>query len=235
MGAHETRSEQKQYAALGRAQASLMHEIRNALVTIGLLARSLRKSDRLRRKERDILDRLIETGSDGEHLLRDSLELFGKLSGKREPVKVAGLLQSVCRAVAPRAQARGVALTLAGTPDDRLYVECSRRKLRQALVNIARNGVDAMPKRAGVLLIGLRTAEKSFTIQISDAGEGMDEETRKRIFEPFFSTKKRGTGLGLALAKKTVEEHGGRITVVSEPKRGSTFSVRLPKAVRRCK
>jgi len=65
-------------------------------------------------------------------------------------------------------------------------------------------------------------------VTIADNGRGMDKATRDRIFEPFFSTKKRGTGLGLAIVKQIVELHGGRISVDSEPGKGSVFTVRLP-------
>ena len=103
-------------------------------------------------------------------------------------------------------------------------------QLRQVFVNVIANAVDASQENAAVLIStellraetdGDGQAPKNYArITIADHGKGMDKATRDRIFEPFFSTKKRGTGLGLAIVKQIVEQHGGRISVASEPGQG---------------
>jgi signal transduction histidine kinase len=110
------------------------------------------------------------------------------------------------------------------------------------LVNLLANAVDASPVESPVTVTaGLaevtadarRNGERGKTvagarIRIEDRGEGMDEQTRARIFEPFFTKKKKGTGLGLAIARQIIEQHGGHIRVESEPGRGTRFTIELP-------
>jgi signal transduction histidine kinase len=111
-------------------------------------------------------------------------------------------------------------------------------QLRQVFVNVIANAVDASQENSAVLISTEILAPEAngdgqpprnyARITIADQGKGMDKATRDRIFEPFFSTKKRGTGLGLAIVKQIVEQHGGRISVASEPGKGSQFNIDLP-------
>jgi two-component system NtrC family sensor kinase len=115
-------------------------------------------------------------------------------------------------------------------------------QLRQVFVNLLANAVDASPAESPVTVTAERAevaagarrngdADKRVAgarVRIEDRGEGMDEQTRARIFEPFFTRKKKGTGLGLAIARQIVEQHGGHIRVESEPGCGTRFTIELP-------
>jgi signal transduction histidine kinase len=112
--------------------------------------------------------------------------------------------------------------------------------LNQVFVNVIANAIDASPKGAPISIStevvnvdagaddGKVAAKRYARVTIADQGQGMDKTTLDRIFEPFFSTRKRGTGLGLAIVKQIVEQHGGKISVDSEPEKGTRFVIDLP-------
>lgn len=99
--------------------------------------------------------------------------------------------------------------------------------LRQALLNVVLNAVQAMPQ-GGVLTVGARRLRDSVTVDVRDTGVGMDRATLRRAFEPFFTTRARGTGLGLAVVREVMEHHGARVRVTSRPGRGTTVRLTFP-------
>jgi signal transduction histidine kinase len=110
-------------------------------------------------------------------------------------------------------------------------VHMDRRLIRQALVNVAVNALQAMPQGGTVRVRCRRELHDNrdhVRIGISDQGMGIPTELLHRVFEPFFTTKAQGTGLGLAVVRRILEEHRGEIAVDSAPGRGTTFTIRLP-------
>jgi signal transduction histidine kinase len=101
------------------------------------------------------------------------------------------------------------------------------KHLKQALLNIVKNAIAAMPN-GGTLTISAVTRHDELQISISDTGIGIPEELLAKIFEPYFTTKESGTGLGLTITFKIIKEHNGEITVESKPSKGSTFTIHLP-------
>lgn len=99
--------------------------------------------------------------------------------------------------------------------------------MRQALLNVAQNAVQAMPE-GGTLRVSAATSDGHVRVSIADTGPGIPPDVRPRIFEPFYTTRPRGTGLGLAVVKRIVDGHGGGIVVASEVGVGTTFSLDLP-------
>jgi signal transduction histidine kinase len=103
------------------------------------------------------------------------------------------------------------------------------RFIQRALVNLVNNAIEASQRGQRVSIRLLQRNDEAI-IEIRDYGKGMDQETRRHLFIPFHSKKGGGTGLGMAVARKIVEEHGGRITVISRPAFGTNIAVRLPSA-----
>jgi len=101
------------------------------------------------------------------------------------------------------------------------------QQFRQAIWNLCVNGFEAMPG-GGELRVGATVTGGALVVQVTDSGEGVQPEDATHIFEPFFSTKPSGTGLGLAMVQRIAQDHGGRVDVQSEPGAGSTFSITVP-------
>jgi signal transduction histidine kinase len=109
-------------------------------------------------------------------------------------------------------------------------VRADRQQLRQVLLNLLTNAYAAMDG-AGVLTIEAVAAEGGVEIRVTDTGAGMDEETVNHIFDPFYTRKAKGIGLGLAVTRRIVEAHGGTIAARSQPGDGTTFVIALPGAL----
>ncbi|MCX5751911.1 MAG: ATP-binding protein [Candidatus Saganbacteria bacterium] len=164
------------------------------------------------------LDRLIG--------LLENLLKFGQLPEQREePVKINQLLQDTVKLFANRC--RTLQIRVIEKLGSLLEVKADPDQLSQVFINLIANAIQAMPKGGELTLI---TVQKrlSIIIEIIDTGLGIKEKDIKNIFQPFFSTKKQGLGLGLALALKMVRDHCGTLTVESREGAGTKFTIELP-------
>jgi len=208
------------------------HDIKNPLTPIQLNAEHLRRVHADRGEPLGpILKECVETILSQVALLRQISSEFSNFASspsvRRAPVEVAELLKDL---VAPYARALTDGLSIEVRPTPPLPpVLIDRALVARSLTNIIENSLHAMPS-GGQLTIEARLRDDSVAVEISDTGMGMDEEALDRVFEPYFSTKARGTGLGLPIAKRNVELSGGSIAITSQRERGTTVEVRLPLA-----
>jgi two-component system NtrC family sensor kinase len=220
-------------ATVGRMAAQITHEVRNPLASIGLYAELLGdeiadRGDEPRRLVSSIISEVDRLTEITETYLRFARLPRPKLEREDLGAVVTGVLEF---ARAELSQA-GIALELdvaPGLPE----IAADEAQLRQALLNLVRNAREAMTTgQGGRLRVGVagRGAGDAMevVVTVADSGPGIPSEHLGQIFDPFFSTKERGTGLGLALVQQIVVEHGGRVEVDSRPETGTRFSLVFP-------
>src|SRR5882724_4360667 len=229
--------EQERLHALGRMASGVAHDFNNALSKIlGFTELLLTSPEKLHSTEtvRDHLRMINTTARDAAQVVR-RLHEFYRPRRATELFKVIDLndiLEQTISLTEPKwrreAQARGASIQVRMELQPKVSACADEAELREVLTNLIFNAVDAMP-RGGVITIRTSTDEAQAILEISDTGEGMTEEVRRRCFEPFFTTKgDAGSGLGLASAYGVIQRHRGEIQIRSEVGKGSTFTIRLP-------
>lgn len=211
-------------AKLGEMGAMLAHEIRNPLSGIKGFAQVIAKRPTEPRNE-GFAQNIVTESIRLEHLVTDLLAYASGAPPDMSTVDLCPLIRQVASLLAPDLRDTGVEVLI--QCPEALTVWGSGERLEQLLLNLARNALQAMPQ-GGNLAIGAAQAGGLALVTVEDSGAGIAEENLSRIFEPFFTTKARGTGLGLALSRKIVEEHGGAIELRSVVDRGTTVTLRLP-------
>jgi len=245
---HQSVVQQERLRALGHMASGIAHDVNNALSPIlafaemvlkaepALSDKSRRQLEHIRTSAEDIAQ--IVTRLSEFHRRREQVDRLAYVSPNRVLEQVIELTSPCWRDIP---QSRGVSIQVQSRLDEHLPdLWCHESELREALTNIILNAVDALPE-GGVITVVSRAlfpkaAEEQngrpnqIVIEISDNGIGMDEATRQRCLEPFFSTKRHrgGTGLGLAMVYGTMERHEGRIEVDSEIKKGTTIRLIFP-------
>jgi signal transduction histidine kinase len=229
----EAAQRDRRLAALGNLAAGVAHEIRNPLNAIGMGLQRLIREWRLAPDEDQAEYARLGGVLQGEvNRLNEMVERFLQLARPARltlgTCPVEQHLGELLTLVREEAAAKGItietALALNGAT---ARLDC--RQVHQALLNIIVNAFQAMSK-GGTLRLTARTAQGRLEVTIHDTGQGIAPEHLDRIFEPYFTTKEGGTGLGLALTQRIVEAHGGTIIVDSRPGKGSTFRIGLPLA-----
>ncbi|MBI5060537.1 HAMP domain-containing protein [candidate division KSB1 bacterium] len=217
-------------AAIGEITASIVHEIRNPLSSIKMNLQILEAkaaTDQISQEQFAIARQQAERV---ERLLNELLDYSKPLTLERVPVRLADVINDVARSTLPQLDATGARLKVQ-VPDSLLTISADRDKLEQALMNLVLNAIQAA-KRNGLIAVFARKTESDgrfyAAISVNDDGAGIPAERLSRVFEPFFTTRKQGTGLGLSNAKKIAEAHGGRIEIISAPGEGTEVKLLLP-------
>ena len=211
---------------MGQLASTVGHELRNPLAVIMnvlYLLETMAGADASEAMRRHLATAKRETSA-ATLIVSDLLDYAAGRAPMPAPVPLADLVAEVLSVVPPPT---GVEVVQQVEPDT--VINADRDQIRQVLLNLITNGYDSMPD-GGVLDVSARSSGDSAQITVTDTGMGMDEETKANIFTPFYTTKSRGIGLGLAVTKRVVEAHGGTISVQSTPSVGTSFTVTVPTA-----
>jgi signal transduction histidine kinase len=228
--AHAQLVHTERLAALGELSAVVAHEVRNPLGAIFNAVASLKRQAGPQGASLPLLDIVSEESERLNHIVNDLLEFARPAQPQLKPQPLAPVLREAVAAAS--ASAQGPLRLEWALADEAALVPMDERLLRQAFLNLAQNAVQAMPQ-GGVLHVQVLPqpgAHELLAVELTDSGPGVPEALRTRIFEPFFTTRAQGTGLGLALVKRIVESHAGRVEATAAPEGGARFRVLLPVA-----
>jgi signal transduction histidine kinase len=216
-------------AATGRLVQTLAHEVRNPLNNINLSLEQLHHEigqaddaeiymEIIQRNSKRISDIITE-------LLNSSRP--AEMSFQSKPLQV--ILDESIAAALDRITLQKVKLQINYTPQP-AFVKADSEKLKLAFLNVIINAVEAMPEDTGVLTITIESDKESQIVKIRDNGSGIAEENLSKLFEPYFTSKRNGLGLGLAATLNILQVHKGRIEVTSELNKGTQFTITFPAA-----
>lgn len=247
------RRHSQQMEELSRLAGGLAHEIKNPLSIIKVNLKLMQEqsqtmvqacnslaeqsteenadyqAQRLKEQLRRSMQKIAVVEKEADRLsgiLEDFLRYAGKIELQTERVDVNELLGELLEFYSPQAHCSSIRIRTAFEPEP-LYCEIDRAMVKQAILNLLINSQQAM-NSGGELMIRTAREKNRAVLQLSDTGCGIAPENTRRIFEPFYSSRSGGSGLGLCLTRKIIEAHHGDIQLTSEPGTGTQFTIKLP-------
>lgn len=223
----EQLKQKEKLAAIGQLAAGIAHEIRNPLAGISGSIQLL-SADKIEPDQQKLMKIILKEIDRLNNLITEFLDYAKPEKKPEQTVDLSLVLEDVVQNL-KRHPDSGFEMNWDVTLSPQLVLGFSE-KLKQCFLNIVLNALQAMKDRVGSKLeISLKNDASYVIVSIKDNGSGMSDETRKRIFEPFYTTKSKGTGLGLALTHKILESHQARVVVESEIGKGTEFIIKFPK------
>ncbi len=247
---YERMKERDRLAALGQMAAGLAHEIRNPLGSIKGAAQFLQpakseghdvkdlRRDTIREGQGEFLDIIVEEVNRLNKIVSQFLDYARPYRGEQRPLEVADVLKKTLSLLPKEPQESGAVEIVTSFADKMPPVRADAEQLLQVFLNLSLNAVQAIPAGGGSGKVLISTALRRATrrgaaaafleVRFRDTGVGIPAGDLKNLFIPFFTTKEKGTGLGLPISQRIIENHGGTIEVRSQPGEGATFTVLLP-------
>jgi signal transduction histidine kinase len=216
----------EKFAVTGRISRTIAHEVRNPLTNINLAAEQIRSEIPSDPETDVLLDMVIRNGNRINQMISDLLNTTKVTELNFEKLSVNRLLDESLEFAQDRLELKRIKVVKNYTPDP-CDILADAEKLKIAFLNIIVNAIEAMEENEGILDIKTEHKEERCVVTITDNGKGMDKEQLSKLFEPYFTTKENGTGLGLAHTQNIILSHKASIQAKSELGKGSSFSVAL--------
>jgi len=217
--------ESEKYAALGTLMFSVAHELNNPLANISTSCQILKEEidEGNLAYQKELLDQIDEETSRARHVV-DSVLNYSR-SRERKTFALKGAIEETVRLI--RAEVPANVTLQIDVPDD-LTIHADRQKIQQVIINLVKNAIDAIEGEGKIRVLASKLDDQNVQIVVIDNGSGMEPEQLAKIFNPFYTSKKEGYGLGLFIVHNIIAEHGGTLSADSYPGRGTTFNIVLP-------
>jgi two-component system, NtrC family, sensor histidine kinase HydH len=222
----QRRQDQEHLAVLGEAAATVAHELKNPVITIGANILRMQRKAEPGDPVHDRLGLIYQECQRIELLLKDMVNFARPLNLSFEMTDINRLVKNILEALNPQAESLQVQLS-SNLDGDLPDIPVEQTRMTQVLYNLILNAIQAS---AADQLVLVRTVRKKnlIAVEVSDQGCGVPQELQQKIFNPFFSTKKEGSGMGLAISKRIVHLHQGKMEFRPNNPRGSVFTIWLP-------
>jgi signal transduction histidine kinase len=218
-------------AAIGELAAGIAHEIRNPLGAISNSVGVLRRDLQLEGDDRRLLEVVFEESNRLAETVADFLKYARPRPIQKTSQSLPGILEDLLLLLSRDQKSSGTVKIEPKYEEELPLVEIDGVQTREAIWNLLVNGLEAMPD-GGTLRVHVRRTKgkalPSVEVEISDTGKGISKDEKERVFQPFYTTKSTGTGLGLATVQRIVEGHGGSVHLDSATGKGSSFILRFP-------
>jgi len=229
--AEETQKRVERSEVASQLAARMAHEIKNPLNSIGLIIDYQRErfspmEEAEQRKFRELSDNIKTELARLNEIVESFLRFAKPTIAAKRPIEIPALIEDTLSFISPEASRQSV-FVRSHVPSDLPQIAGDYSQLRQAVLNLFINAVQAMPD-GGVLDVNVTATEGEIEIVVQDSGYGVAPENLPLLFDPYFTTKVRGFGLGLSIVERIVKEHGGTISVASQQGNGTAFTIKLP-------
>jgi signal transduction histidine kinase len=224
--AEKTILQMEKTALISKLVQTLAHEIRNPLNNVSLASQQLKKEDHYDFQQQ-YFDMIIRNNNRINAILTQLMFSSGEQFGKHERTTIQHVVNEAVEGAKDRLTLKEIELVL-NYPEHEVHLVADKNQLSIAILNIITNAIEAMEEVKGKLEIDVEISENHCQISIKDNGIGITEENLKRLFDPYFTTKRSGLGFGLSATLNILQSHRAKIEVDSKPGFGTTFLVSVP-------